>query len=59
MHIRIICPVIVADAAEETRQAFATLASPGTEVSVVSLAWGTDAIEARADDAWAAPEAFI
>ncbi len=54
MRVRIIIPVIDVDL-EPARRAFARAAAPGTEVSVVSLAWGTSAIEGRADDAWAAP----
>ncbi|MDI7276270.1 MAG: aspartate/glutamate racemase family protein, partial [Anaerolineae bacterium] len=55
MRVRVISPVIHRGPDEETRLAYAAAAAPGTEVSVVSLEWGTDAIEVRADDAWAAP----
>ncbi len=55
MHIRVIVPIVAPGSAEAARQAFAALASPGTEISAVSLEWGTNAIEGRADDAWAAP----
>ena len=55
MHIRIIVPIVNAHSAEESRHVFSALSSPETEISAVSLAWGTAAIEARADDAWAAP----
>lgn len=55
MQIRVICPVINASSAAEAQQAFVALSGPQTEISVVSLSWGTAAIEARADDALAAP----
>ncbi|MCL6430873.1 MAG: aspartate/glutamate racemase family protein [Anaerolineae bacterium] len=55
MRIRVISPVIGQGPDQATLESFAAGASPGTEVSIVSLEWGTEAIEVRSDDAWAAP----
>ena len=55
MHIRVIDPVTTSEWEEGSRQVFQAAAAEGTEISVVSLAWGPPSIEVRADSAWAAP----
>ncbi len=55
MHIRIINPVITTSWAENTQRTYSNAANPGTEVSVVSLEWGTASIESYRDDALATP----
>jgi allantoin racemase len=55
MHIRIINPVITTSWAEDTQRTYSQAANPGTEVSVVSLEWGTASIESYRDDALATP----
>ncbi len=56
MHIRIINPVITTHWEEDARRTYAGAARPGTEVSVVSLAWGTASIESHRDEALVVPD---
>lgn len=55
MHIRIINPVITTSWEEDTRRTYTNAANPGTQISVVSLDWGTASIESYRDDALATP----
>jgi len=56
MHIRIINPTITTRWAEDTRRTYADAARPGTQVSVVSLEWGTASIESQRDEALVVPD---
>jgi len=56
MHIRIINPVITTTWEESTRRTYTDATRPGTQVSVVSLDWGTASIECHRDDALAVPD---
>ena len=56
MHIRIINPVITSSWEEETRLTYAAAARPGTQISVVSLEWGTASIESYRDEALVVPD---
>lgn len=56
MHIWIVNPVITTSWEDETRQTYANAARPGTQVSVVSLDWGTASIECYRDDALVVPD---
>jgi allantoin racemase len=55
MHIRVINPTITARWNQGTRQSYAEAARPGTEVTCVSLEWGTPSIETYRDDALVIP----
>lgn len=55
MHIRVINPTITARWNEDTRQTYAEAARPGTEVTCVSLDWGTSSIETYRDEALVIP----
>lgn len=54
-HITLINPTITAEWNEENLQIYLTAAKPDTQLRVVCLEWGTASIEARVDDALAAP----
>jgi allantoin racemase len=56
MHIRVINPVITTHWAEETRRTYAAAARNDTQVSVVSLDWGTASIECYRDEALVVPD---
>lgn len=57
MHVRVIVPVLDSPGlVGKARQEYAAVAAPGTEVSAVPLARGTDTIETEFDSALAAPE---
>ncbi|MDI7276266.1 MAG: aspartate/glutamate racemase family protein, partial [Anaerolineae bacterium] len=56
VRIRVINPVITRSWEEETRQAYSRASSPGTEISVVSLDWGTASIESYRDHALSVPD---
>jgi allantoin racemase len=56
MHIRVINPVITTRWEEDTRKAYASATMAGTEVSVVSLDWGTPSIENYRDHALVVPD---
>jgi len=56
MHIRIINPVITTSWEEDTRRTYTNVARTDTQVSVVSLDWGTASIESYRDDALATPD---
>ncbi len=56
MRIRVINPVITRSWEEDTCRAYAGAAAPGTEVSVVSLDWGTASIEGHRDHALVVPD---
>jgi len=56
MHIRIINPTITRSWEEDSRLAYAAAAGPGTEVSIVSLDWGTASIESARDQALVTPD---
>ncbi len=56
MRIRVINPVITTSWEEDTRRTYTRAASPGTEVSVVSLDWGTASIECYRDEALVVPD---
>jgi len=55
MHIRIINPVITTSWEGDTHRAYADAARHGTQVSTVSLEWGTASIENRYDEALCTP----
>ncbi len=56
MHIRVINPVITTRWEENTRRTYTNAARSGTQVSVVSLDWGTASIECYRDEALAVPD---
>jgi allantoin racemase len=56
MHIRVIIPVITTRWEENTRLAYAHAARSDTQISTVSLDWGTASIECYRDDALAIPD---
>lgn len=56
MHIRIINPTITRSWEEDSRLAYASVAAPGTEVSMVTLDWGTASIESARDQALVTPD---
>lgn len=56
MHIRVINPTITTSWEEATHLAYAGVAAPGTEVSVVTLDWGTASIESYRDHALVVPD---
>jgi allantoin racemase len=56
MHIRIINPTITRSWEEDTQRIYQGGASPGTEVSVVTLDWGTASIENYRDHALVIPD---
>ncbi len=56
MHIRVINPVITTSWEEDTRRTYTRAAGPGTQISVVSLNWGTASIECYRDLALAVPD---
>lgn len=56
MHIRVINPVITTRWEEDTRRTYAAAARADTEVSVVSLDWGTASIESYRDEALVVPD---
>lgn len=56
MHIRIINPTITRSWEEDTRRIYQGEASPGTQVSVVTLDWGTASIESYRDHALVIPD---
>ena len=55
MHIWIINPVITTRWEEDTRRTYTHAARAGTQISVVSLDWGTASIECYRDEALAVP----
>ncbi len=56
MHIWVINPVITTSWAENTQRTYADAARAGTQVTVVSLDWGTASIESHRDEALVAPD---
>lgn len=56
MNIRVINPTITAEWDEETQSTYQNAAHSGTEISVVSLTWGTASIESYRDEALAVPD---
>lgn len=56
MHIRVINPVITKDWEEETLAAYREAAGPGTDVSVVTLDWGTPSVEGHVAEALVVPD---
>lgn len=56
MHIRVINPVITTSWERETLEAYQAAADPDTEVSVVTLDWGTPSIEGHVAEALVAPD---
>jgi len=56
MHIRVINPVITTRWEKDTHLAYADAARTGTDVSVVSLDWGTASIESYLDEALVVPD---
>jgi len=56
MHIRVINPTITREWEADTCQAYRAVADPETEISVVSLNWGTASIECHRDHALVIPE---
>lgn len=56
MHIRVINPTITESWNEPTRRTYAGIAREGTEVSVVSLDWGTASVESFRDESIAPPD---
>lgn len=56
MHIRVINPVITTSWEMDTQQTYATAARVGTDVTVVSLDWGTASIETYRDEALVVPD---
>lgn len=57
MHVRVIVPVLDSPGlVGKARQEYSAVAAPGTEISAVPLARGTDTIETEFDSALAAPE---
>lgn len=56
MQIRVINPTITKTWEEDTRLAYQRAADPGTEISVVSLDWGTASIESFRDHALVIPD---
>ena len=56
MHVRIINPVITTRWEENTRRHYASAARPDTQISVVSLDWGTASTECYREDALAVPD---
>jgi allantoin racemase len=55
MRIRIINPTITTTWEQDARHAYETAASPGTEISIRSLEFGTATVESRRDVALVAP----
>jgi len=56
MHVRVISPVITKEWEEGTWSSYAMAARQGTQVSVVSLDWGTASIESYRDEALVVPD---
>jgi allantoin racemase len=56
MHIRVINPVITTSWEQETLEAYRSAAGPGTEVSVVTLDWGTPSVEGHVAETLVAPD---
>ncbi len=56
MHIRIINPVITRRWENDTLRTYSSVAQEGTQVSVVSLDWGTASIESQRDEALVVPD---
>ena len=56
MHIRVINPVITTSWEQDTLRTYSDAGHPDTQVSVVSLDWGTASIESYRDDALATPD---
>ncbi len=56
MHIRVILPVITASWVESTKEGYAAVVRPSTEISVVPLDWGTASIECHRDEALVVPD---
>jgi allantoin racemase len=56
MHIRIINPTITRSWENDTRRIYQSGASPGTQVGVVTLDWGTASIENYRDHALVIPD---
>jgi allantoin racemase len=56
MIIRVINPTITARWDEETQATYTNAAQSGTEIRVVSLAWGTASIESFRDEALVVPD---
>ncbi|NPA90951.1 MAG: hydrogenase expression protein HupH [Chloroflexi bacterium] len=56
MHIRVINPVITRRWENDTLRTYSSVAQEGTQVSVVSLDWGTASIESQRDEALVVPD---
>jgi allantoin racemase len=56
MHIRVINPTITTSWEQDTLRTYQRAARPGTQVSVVTLDWGTASIECHRDEALVTPD---
>ena len=56
MIVRVINPTVTAQWNDETQSTYEEAAHPGTEISVVSLDWGTASIESYRDESLAVPD---
>lgn len=56
MHIRVINPTITTSWEEESLDAYRDAAGPGTEVSIVTLDWGTPSVEGHVAESLVTPD---
>ncbi len=56
MHIRVINPTITTSWEQESLDAYRNAAGPGTEVSIVTLDWGTPSVEGHVAESLVTPD---